>query len=105
MPPRKPVKPIKEPTASEAARHTNTLLEELHGEFKAFGEGLSDVRTRVERLEPTVNQLATEFQTFKTALFEVSRDVKTLKKDVAELKTDVREVKDRLTTAEAKLSA
>jgi archaellum component FlaC len=112
--------PKKSPTDKNAeARRTNVLLEKLSGEFKTFGEGLSIVREKVERMEPklawvcekvavmepALNQLVEEFKTFKMALFDVSKDVKNNTADIAELKTDVKDVKDRLITAEARLPA
>ena len=95
MPSRKPVKPLKEPTAAEATGRTNALLENLHGEFKTFGEGISTVRARVERMEPTLNALFAEFQTFKMAVHELAGDMR-------EIKKDVKDVKNRLTAVEAR---
>jgi hypothetical protein len=104
MPSRKPVKPVQEPTASEAARHTNALLEKLRAEFKVFkvfGEGLNAVRNRADNTFDQVGRNTEAIGRLEDRLKIVQKDVGGLKVDVSELKADVKEVKARLHVVES----
>ena len=102
MPSRKPVKPLKEPTASEAAGHTNTLLEEIRAEFKVFGDVLEYVR---EKVDSTFDQTGRNFEAIgrnSEAIERVDTRLKIVEKDVKDIKTQLQTFDHRLATVEAK---
>lgn len=104
----------REPSES---RRTEVLLEKLLGDFKTFGEGLSAVRERVERMGPKIDQTAEdveliklvsrkntdEIQTLKGWVRKISEDNESLKLDIKLLRDDLKTYTKRLETVEAKL--
>jgi len=94
-------------------------MEKLLSEFRTFGESLSIVRDRVDRMEPDVRQLTSDFQilkmvaetqrdnlrTIKTDVALHTADLKTIKSDVAEIKADVKSHSLRLEVVETKLAS
>ncbi len=86
------------------------LIEDLRSQFKVFGEGLSDLREKVDTLAGKVDTLAGKVDTLtgivnhEAKKSDLSRiDIANLKMDVANLKTtvsrieeDIRIIKDNL---------
>jgi len=77
------------------------LIEDLLGQFKVFGEGLNDLREKVDTLTGIVNHEAKksdlsrmDIATLKADIATLKADVATLKADVATLKADVRFIRD-----------
>jgi chromosome segregation ATPase len=116
-----PKKPSKEPSlpSQDESRRTNVLLEKLMSEFRTFGESLSIVRDRVDRMEPDVRQMKDDMQlmklvsdtvrenlrTIKTDVALHSGDLRTIKSDVAEIKADLKSYNQRLEVVEAKIAS
>ena len=106
----------RKPAKNSEARRTNVLLEEIRTQFKVFGEGLTSVNQRLDRLAKDVDSLSDwakrfslELQALRTDVNELKRDVSVLKTDVSvlktdvsELKKDVKDVKERLATVETR---
>lgn len=103
----------KEPSES---RRTDVLLEKLLADFKTFGEGLSAVRERLERIEPKVNQLAEDVELIKLIsrknademvalkgwVRKLSDDNDSLKLEIKLLRDDLKAFDKRLAAVEAK---
>ena len=102
------------------ARRTNILLEKLASEFRSFGEGVSDVRERVQKIEKRLDQSDNDMTNFVKPVLQSLRTVPNhldnLSKQLDQLEGDVRELKKglrekletydhRLSAAEAKLPA
>jgi chromosome segregation ATPase len=116
-----PKKSSKEPSlpSQDEARRTNVLFEKLISEFRAFGESLSIVRDRVDRMEPDVRQMREDMQLMKLVSDSVrenlrtiksdvaihSGDLRTIKSDVAEIKADLKNYNQRLEVVETKLAS
>jgi chromosome segregation ATPase len=90
-----PRKPAKRPSNASEARRTNVLLEEIRAQFKAFGEGLTSVSKRLDRLAKDVESLGDWARKF-------SLELQALRTDVNELKKDMKDIKERLATVEAR---
>ena len=94
--------PEREPEETGAAESSRTevLLEEVRSNFRAFDEGLSDVRRRLERMEPKLDNLESEINFLNPAMRTLVRDMKELKGEMKGLKGNVEK---RLTTVESKV--
>ena len=68
--PRKP----KKSTSSQAQR-TNVLMENIAAEFRAFGEGLSAVRSDVASVKVIVERLDKDMALIKPAVKSLSEDM------------------------------
>lgn len=88
------------------------LLEDLHGQFRTFGENLEDVRGRLAAVEAEVKEF-NRSATFQRLVSEKLRDdvgslttmSRKITADIASIKDDLKALTDRLTSAEAKLPA
>jgi hypothetical protein len=49
------------PTQDES-RRTNVLMEKMYSEFRVFGESLSIVRQRVDRMEPKLDKVIDDLE-------------------------------------------
>jgi len=81
--------------------HVAVLLEEIRGQFKAFGEGLTLAR---EQLGAKIDAVAADVAALKTDVSVLKTDVSVLKTDVSVLKTDMGDVKHRLARVEKHLN-
>ena len=70
------------------------LIEDLLGQFKVFGEGLNDLREKVDTLTGIVNHEAKKSDLSRMDIATLKADIATLKADVATLKADVRFIRD-----------
>ena len=61
--PRKPIEP-----SQDESRRTNVLMERMLSEFRTFGESLSIVRERVDRMEPKLDQLVDKVDLLQVAV-------------------------------------
>ena len=88
--------------------HVAVLLEDFGSKFKAFGEALEGVTTKVVNLgtELRMEMAATRARVdiLGAKIDGVAMNVAGLKTDAAVLKTDMADVKDRLTGVEHRLN-
>jgi predicted phage tail protein len=85
--------------------HVAVLLEDIRGQFKAFGEDLQGVRAQLSReITKVSGELEHMGRDLGRRIGGVAKDVAILKTDVAVLKTDVADVKIRLTGVENRLT-
>ena len=112
--------------ANAEAQRTNTLLEEIRNDVKAFGEAvcgllatsksvsgqLAGLEAWRENTESIMLGMPREFKAIRSDLGELKTDVRQLKtdvsglkKDVSELKKDMKEVKGQLNDFTPRLSA
>jgi len=60
-------------------REFAVILEEINVRFKTFGEGLSGIRQRVERIEPKIDQMAEDVELIKLVGRKNTDDIRILK--------------------------
>ncbi len=92
-----PKKPSKEPSLPflDESRRTNVLMEQMLSKFDTFGESLSAVRERVERIEPKIDKLTESVDVFQSA-------VRTHTDVIRAMQTDLKSITQRLEVVEAK---
>ncbi len=102
-----PKKSSQEPSlpSQDESRRTNVLFEKLMSEFRAFGESLSIVRERVDRMEPDVRQTRDDMQLMKLVSDTVRDNLRTIKSDVALHSGDLRTIKSELAEIKAELKS
>jgi chromosome segregation ATPase len=89
------------PTQDEA-RRINVLQEKLLSEFRTFGESLSTVRQRVDRMEPQIQQTNEKVIVIEAAVRSHSADLLFIKTDIAEIKNELKAQNQRLGAVETK---
>lgn len=82
---------------SKSKKDYNTvLLEKLGHDFTIFGEGLTHVVGKVDKIERDVDVLKEDMKQVKTDVVLLREDTNELKKDTKQLKGDMVEVKSEL---------
>jgi len=69
------------------------LIEDFRSQFKAFGEGLNNLKEKIDALTGIVNHEAKKSDLSRMDIASLKTDVASLKTDVASLKTDVASLK------------
>ena len=83
-------KPPKKRFEYSGERETQVLLEDLHSQFRVFGEGLNDVRKKLGRLERIEEKLET-----------LENDVSLIKLSLPHFASQITDHDRRLTTLES----
>ena len=80
-------------------------MEKMLSEFRTFGESLSIVRERVDRMEPKLDQLSEEVNLLESVARSNNKDIRIIKSDIADIKVDLKSYNQRLELVEAKPSS
>jgi chromosome segregation ATPase len=80
-------------SAPDGARAFTVVLEQLHGEFRVFGEALGGLRQHMNDRFDAVDR---RFERVEHELGEVKRDLVEVKRDLVEVKRDLVQVKQDL---------
>ena len=67
----------------ETRKEFVTFRHDIQKDFRAFGEGLSLVRTRVERMEPVLKRVAMDVTILKVASRRQAKDIASIKRTLA----------------------
>jgi archaellum component FlaC len=96
-------------SAPDGARAFTVVLEQLHGEFRVFGEALGGLRQhmndrfdavdrRFERVEHELGEVKRDLVEVKRDLVQVKQDLGDVQRDLADVKVDLGLVKSAATT-------
>ena len=94
---------IKKPTNQTEfmrASEVGAMIEKLGSEFRVLGEGLSIVRSDMNKLTAKVDMIYEELGRQRIDITILKADMKIVKTDVAEIKTIIRSHDDRLVKLE-----
>jgi chromosome segregation ATPase len=91
-------------SAPDGARAFTVVLEQLHGEFRVFGEALGGLRQhmndrfdavdrRFERVEHELGEVKRDLVQVKQDLGDVQRDLADVQRDLGEVQRDLADVK------------
>jgi uncharacterized coiled-coil protein SlyX len=102
-----PKKPTPEPAlpTPDEARRTNVLMEKMYSEFRTFGESLSIVRQRVDRMEPKLDHLTERVDVLESAVRSHSRAVQANTEAIYTVQADLKTITQRLTAVETKAAS
>jgi chromosome segregation ATPase len=104
-------KPSKEPSlpSQDEARRANVLMEQMLSKFDTFGESLSAVRERVERIEPKIDKLTERVDVLESAVRIHTHEIRSLKEGVQgntlaihAMHAEFKSINQRLEVVEAK---
>ena len=105
MPP--PRTPAKTPRTSEPIdwNQVKALLESFQNEIRLIAEAQRGLRAEFGSFKMALGEVAEDVKFLKPVVQTLAKDLAALKTDVGELRKDVKDIKDRFSTAEARLPA
>jgi|SRR3990167_487441 len=71
------------------------VLEDIHDQFRSFGEGQDILTTEVQGLKKSVQNLETRFDGLETEVHNLSTKVDAIADDVSDIKTTLSQKVDR----------
>ena len=98
--PKKPSLP-----SQDESRRTNVLFEKLMSEFRTFGDAVSAVRERVDRIEPKLDKQGEGIEILKAAARTHTDAINANTEAIRAVQADLKNINQRLEVVEAKLAS
>ena len=97
-------KPPRQSPEYSREREFKVILEDLHGQFKVFGEGQKDLCQRVERIEQKLDGVEQKVDTIEMKVNVIEMKVNVIEIKVNAIEMDVSQMKSFLKPLTAQVS-